>query len=171
MKQILAILLIAAIACSTDPEEEIIQMTNDIANKTKEIDEKARALAEEIVEKAKKMAEEMAKKATEQGEASAQRAQEIAQELDANTKELIKDFLKFFDKLNDEAKMALIWLAENGYLEKLISLAELLGKGAASKLCQTYLKQSQDSCDKVVQFLYDNVIGLYNKAKNVEQVK
>ena len=171
MKQILAILLIAAIACSTDPEEELKQIINDIANKTKEIDEKVRALAEEIVEKAKKMAEEMAKKAQEQGEETAQKAQEIAQELDANIKELIKDFMKFFEKLNDEAKAALIWLQEQGYLEKLISLAEVFGKGAASKLCQSYFKQSQDSCDKVVQFIYDNVISLYNKAKNAEQVK
>ena len=171
MKQILAILLIAAIACATDPEEEIKQITNDIANKTKEIDEKARQLAEEIVEKAKKMAEEMAKKAQEQGEASAQKAQEIAQELDANSKELVKDFMKFFDKLNDEAKMALIWLQENGYLEKLISLAEVFGKGAASKLCQSYFNESQDSCDKVVQFVFDNVIGLFNKAKNVEELQ
>ena len=165
MKQILVILLIAAIACSVDdPTEEVV-------NKIKEIEEKARQLAEEIVEKAKKMAEELAQKAQEQGDASAQKAQEIAEEIEANSKELVKDFMKFFDKLSDEAKAALIWLQENGYLEKLISLAETFGKGAASKLCQSFFNQSQDSCDKVVQFIFDNVIGLLNKAKSVEQVQ
>jgi hypothetical protein len=117
------------------------------------------------------MAEEMAKKAQEQGDASAKKAQEIAEQMEANSKELVKNFMKFYDKLSDDAKMALIWLQEHGYLEKLISLAEVFGKGAASKLCQSYFKQSQDSCDKVVQFIFDNVIGLFNKAKNAEQVK
>ena len=165
MKQILAILLIAAIACSVDDPTEEARI------KAQEIEEKARQLAEEIVEKAKKMAEELAQKAQEQGEDNAQRAQEIADELEANAKELVKDFMKFFDKLSDEVKMALIWLQENGYLEKLISMAENFGKGAASKLCQSYFKQSQDSCDKVVQFIFDNVIGLFNKAKSVEELQ
>ena len=165
MKKIIAILLIAAIACSVDDPTEEARI------KAQEIEEKARQLAEEIVEKAKKMAEELAQKAQEQGDASAQKAQEIAEEIEANSKELVKDFMKFFDKLSDEAKAALIWLQENGYLEKLISLAETFGKGAASKLCQSFFNQSQDSCDKVVQFIFDNVIGLLNKAKSVEQVQ
>ena len=165
MKQILVILLIAAIACSVDdPTEEVV-------NKVKEIEEKARQLAEEIVEKAKKMAEELAQKAQEQGEDNAQRAQEIADELEANAKELVKDFMKFFDKLSDEVKMALIWLQENGYLEKLVSMAETFGKGSASKLCQSFFRQSQDSCDEVVQFIFDKVIGLFNKAKSVEELQ
>ena len=165
MKKIIAILLIAAIACSIDDPSE------EVRNKTQEIEEKARELAEEIVEKARKMAEEMAQKAQEKGDASAQKAQELAEEIEANSKELVKDFMKFFDKLSDEAKAALIWSQENGYLEKLISLAETFGKGAASKLCQSFFNQSQDSCDKVVQFIFDNVIGLFNKAKNVEQLQ
>ena len=165
MKQILVILLIAAIACSIDDP------TEEVRNKTKEIEEKARQLAEEIVEKAKKMAEEKAQKAQEQGEASAQKAQEIADELEANAKELVKDFMKFFDKLSDEVKMALIWLQENGYLEKLVSMAETFGKGSASKLCQSFFRQSRDSCDEVVQFIFDKVIGLFNKAKSVEELQ
>ena len=165
MKQILAILLIAAIACSIDDPSE------EVRNKTQEIEEKARELAEEIVEKARKMAEEMAQKAQEKGDASAQKAQELAEEIEANSKELVKDFLKSFDKLSDEVKYAIVYLHENGYLEKLISLAEVFGKGSASKLCQTFFSASQDSCDKVVQFIYDNVIGLFNKAKNVEQLQ
>ena len=165
MKKILAILLIAVIACSTDDPTEEARI------KAQEIEEKARQLAEEIVEKARKMAEELAQKAQQQGDATAQKAQELAEEIEANSKELVKDFMKFFDKLSDEAKAALIWLQENGYLEKLISLAEVFGKGAASKLCQSYFKASQDSCDKVVQFIFDNVIGLFNKAKNVEQLQ
>ena len=97
--------------------------------------------------------------------------EELAEEIEANSKELVKDFLKSFDKLSDEVKMAIIYLEENGYLEKLISLAEVFGKGSASKLCQSFFSASQDSCDKVVQFIYDNVIGLFNKAKNIEQLQ
>ena len=117
------------------------------------------------------MAEKIIQKAQEQGKKKKKKAQEIAEEIEANSKELVKDFMKFFDKLSDEAKAALIWLQENGYLEKLISLAETFGKGAASKLCQSFFNQSQDSCDKVVQFIFDNVIGLLNKAKSVEEVQ
>ena len=164
MKKIIAILLIAAIACSIDDPSE------EVRNKTQEIEEKARELAEEIVEKARKMAEEMAQKAQEKGDASAQKAQELAEEIEANSKELVKDFLKYFEKLSDEVKMAVIYLQENGYLEKLISLAEMFGKGSASRLCQTFFSESQD-CDKVVQFIYDNIIGLYNKAQNVEELQ
>ena len=169
MKQILAILLIAAIACSTETEKEIEQIKDDITDKAKELDEKARKMAEELVEKAKQMAEEVAKKAQEQGDESAKKAQEIAEEIEAKSKEFVKEFMKFYEKLSDEAKQALIWLQEHGYLEKLISLAQTFGKGAASKLCQTYLKQSQTSCDNVVQFIFDNILDLFNKAKNAEQ--
>ena len=116
------------------------------------------------------MAEEIAKEAQEKGEEEAQRAQKIVEEIESNYKELVKDFMKFFEKLSDEAKTALIWLEENEYLEKLISLAQTFGRGSAARLCKVYFAQAEDpdSCDKVVQFIYDNIIGLFEKAQSAE---
>ena len=134
MKQLLAIILIAVIACTTTEEEK--------KNPIETIKEGAAEKAKEIAEKAKKIAEEIA-----------------------------QDFMKFFEKLSEEVKMAIVWLKENGYWDDLVNLAETIGKAAAVQACQTYITQPEVSCDKIVQFVFDAVIALLKKIKINEKTE
>ena len=152
MKQLLAILLIAAIACTTTEEEK----TNPIEN-----------IKEDITEKAKEIAE----KAKEMGDESSEKAQEIAEEVSAKAQEIAQDFMKFFEKLSEEVKMAIVWLKENGYWDDLVNLAETIGKAAAVQACQTYITQPEVSCDKIVQFVFDAVIALLKRIKGDEKTE
>ena len=127
MKQLLAIILIAVIACTTTEEEKknpIETIKEDVTEKAKEIAEKAKKIAEEIAGKAKKMAQEIAEKAKEMGDESSEKAKEIAEEVAAKAQDIAKDFMKFFEKLSEEVKMAIVWLKENGYWDDLVNLAE-----------------------------------------------
>ena len=170
MKQLLVFLLIAVIACTT-PEEEtknpIENLKEDAAAKAKEIAEKAKKIAEEIAGKAKKMAQEIAEKAQEIGGDS----REIAEEAAAKAKEVAKEFIKFFQKLSDELKLAIVWLKDNGYWDDLVNLAETIGKAAAVQACQTYITQPDVSCDKIVQFIFDAVIALLKRIKGDEKTE
>ena len=171
MKQLLAILLIAVIACTTTEEEKtnpIETIKDDVAEKAKEIYEKAKKIAEEIAGKAKKMAEEIAEKAKEMGDESSEKAQEIAEDISAKAQEIAKDFMKFFEKLSEEVKMAIVWLKDNGYWDDIVNLAETIGKAAAVQACQTYITQTDVSCDKIVQFIFDAVIALLKQFKGEE---
>ena len=170
MKQLLVILLIAVIACTTTEEEKknpIETIKEGAAEKAKEIAEKAKKIAEEIAGKAKKMAQEIAEKAKEIGGDS----REIAEEAAAKAKDIAKDFMKFFEKLSEEVKMAIVWLKENGYWDDLVNLAETIGKAAAIQACKTYITQPDVSCDKIVQFVFDAVIALLKRIKGDEKTE
>ena len=174
MKQLLTFLLIAVIACTTTEEEKknpIETIKEDVTEKAKEIAEKAKKIAEEVAGKAKKMAQEIAEKAQEIGDDSSEKAKEIAEDVAAKAKEVAKDFMKFFEKLSEEVKMAIVWLKDNGYWDDLVNLAETIGKTAAIQACQTYITQPEVSCDKIVQFIFDAVIALLNKIKVEEKTE
>ena len=170
MKQLLVILLIAVIACSNTEEEKknpIETIKEGAAEKAKEIAEKAKKIAEEIAGKAKKMAQEIAEKAKEIGGDS----REIAEEAAAKAKDIAKDFMKLFQKLSEEIKLAIVWLKDNGYWDDLVNLAETIGKAAAIQACKTYITQPDVSCDKIVQFVFDAVIALLKKIKVNEKTE
>ena len=174
MKQLLAIILIAVIACTTTEEEKknpIETIKEDVTEKAKEIAEKAKKIAEEIAGKAKKMAQEIAEKAKEMGDESSEKAKEIAEEVAAKAKDIAKDFMKFFEKLSEEVKMAIVWLKDNGYWDDLVNLAETIGKAAAVQACKTYITQPDVSCDKIVQFVFDAVIALLKRIKGDEKTE
>ena len=174
MKQLLVILLIAVIACATTEEEKknpIETIKEGAAEKAKEIAEKAKKIAEEIAGKAKKMAQEIAEKAKEMGDESSEKAKEIAEEVAAKAKDIAKDFMKLFQKLSEEIKMAIVWLKDNGYWDDLVNLAETIGKASAIQACKTYITQPDVSCDKIVQFVFDAVIALLKKIKINEKTE
>ena len=173
MRKLLAILLIAVIACATEEEKQnpIENIKDDVTEKAKEIAEKAKKIAEEISGKAKKIAQEIAEKAKEMGDESSEKAQEIAEEVAAKAQEIAQDFMKFFEKLSEEVKIAIVWLKDNGYWDDLVNLAETIGKAAAVQACQTYITQPEVSCDKIIQFIFDAVIALLNKIKVEEKTE
>ena len=105
------------------------------------------------------------------GDETSEKAKEIAEEVSAKAKEIAKDFMKFFEKLSEEVKMAIVWLKENGYWDDLVNLAETIGKAAAVQACQTYITQPDVSCDKIVQFVFDAVIALLKRIKVDEKTE
>jgi len=176
MKKLLAILLIAIVACTTEEEEKtklidkikdkVEDVKDDISDKAKEIAEKAKELAEDVAEKAKNAAEDLAEKAKDLGEDISEKAKEIAENVSNGAQDIAKNFLKFFEKLSEEVKAAIVWLKENGYWDEIVKIAETIGKAAAVQACKTYITDAIVSCDTLVQFVFDAVIAIVERIKN-----
>ena len=181
MRKLLAIFLIATIAC-VDTEEEktnpidkikegIDNAKEDMEKKAQEIANKTKEIAEEVAEKAKQIADEISEKAQEMGEDISEKAKEIAEDVSGKSKEIVKEILKFFEKLDEETKKAIIWLKENGYWDEIVELAENIGKTAAVQACKTYIPTVQDHCDEIVQFVFDAIISLLDKITDKVEVE
>ena len=176
MKKLLSILLIAIVACTTEEEEKtklidkikdkVEDVKDDISDKAKEIAEKAKELAEDVAEKAKNAAEDLAEKAKDLGEDISEKAKEIAENVSNGAQDIAKNFLKFFEKLSEEVKAAIVWLKENGYWDEIVKIAETIGKAAAVQACKTYITDAIVSCDTLVQFVFDAVIAIVERIKN-----
>jgi len=176
MKKLLAILLIAIVFCTTEEEEKtklidkikdkVDDVKDDISDKAKEIAEKAKEIAEDVAEKAKNTAEDLAEKAKDLGEDISEKAKEIAENVSNGAQDIAKNFLKFFEKLSEEVKAAIVWLKENGYWDEIVKIAETIGKAAAVQACKTYITDAIVSCDTLVQFIFDAVIAIIERIKN-----
>ena len=176
MKKLLAILLIAIVACATEEEDKtklidkikdkVENAKDDISDKAKEIAEKAKKLADDVAEKAKNTAEDIAEKAKDLGEDISEKAKEIAEKVSNGAEDIAKNFLKFFEKLSEEVKAAIVWLKENGYWDEIVKIAETIGKAAAVQACKTYITDAIVSCDTLVQFIFDAVIAIIERIKN-----
>ena len=175
MRKLLAIILIATIACATEEEkknpiekakEGIENIKDDVADKAKEIADKAKKMAEDVADKAKEIADDVSKKAKEMGEDISEKAKEIAEDVHGKAKEIVKEFMKFFEKLSEEVQKAIVWLKENGYWDEIVQLAETIGKAAAVQACKTYVPDVGVSCDQIIQFVMDAIIALLNKIKD-----
>ena len=138
---------------------------DDISDKAKEIAQKAKELADEVAEKAKNTAEDLVEKAKDLGEDISEKAKEIAEKVSNGAKDISKNFLKFFEKLTEEVKAAIVWLKENGYWDEIVNLAETIGKGAAVQACKKYITDATVSCDKLVQFIFDAVVAIIERIK------
>jgi uncharacterized protein YoxC len=175
MRKLLAILLIAIVACATQEEEKtnlidkikdkVEDAKDDIADKAKEIAEKAKEIADDVAKKAKNAADDLAEKAKDLGEDISEKAKEIAEKVSNGAEDIAKKFLKFFEKLTEEVKAAVVWLKENGYWDEIVNVAETIGKAAAVQACKTYLTEAAISCDRLVQFIFDAVIAIVNRIK------
>ena len=177
MRKLLAIFLIATIAC-VDTEEEktnpidkikegIDNAKEDMEKKAQEIANKTKEIAEEVAEKAKQIADEISEKAQEMGKDISEKAKEIAEDVSGKSKEIVKEILKFFEKLDEETKKVIVWLKENGYWDQIVEIAETIGKIAAIQACKVYVPGQ--ICDVVVQFIFDAIISLLDKIKNKEE--
>ena len=176
MKKLLAILLIAIVACTTEEEEKtklidkikdkVEDVKDDITDKAKEIAEKAKEIADDVAEKAKNVADDLVGKAKDLGEDISEKAKEIADKVSNGAEDIAKSFLKFFEKLTEEVKAAVVWLKENGYWDEIVNIAETIGKAAAVQACKTYITDAAISCDTLVQFIFDAVIAIIDRIKN-----
>ena len=176
MKKLLTILLIAIVDCTTEEEEKtklidkikdkVEDVKDDISDKAKEIADKAKELADDVAEKAKNVAEDIAEKAKDLGEDISEKAKEIAEKVSNGAQDIAKNFLKFFEKLSEEVKAAIVWLKENGYWDEIVKVAETIGKAAAVQACKTYITDAVVSCDTLVQFIFDAVIAIVERIKN-----
>ena len=175
MRKLLAIILIATIACATEEEktnpiekvkEGVENIKDDVSDKAKEIADKAKEIAKDVADKAKKIADDISKKAQEMGEDISEKAKEISEDVSGKAKEIVKEFMKFFEKLSEEGQKAIVWLKDNGYWDEIVQLAETIGKAAAVQTCKTYVPDVGVSCDQIIQFVMDAIIALLNKIKD-----
>ena len=168
MRKLLAIILIATIACATEEEKTnpIEKIKEGVENIKDDVEKKAKEIAEDVADKAKEIADDVSKKAKEMGEDISEKAKEIAEDVSGKAKEIVKEFMKFFEKLSEEVQKAIVWLKENGYWDEIVKIAETIGKAAAVQACKTYIPDVGVSCDQIIQFVMDAIIALLNKIKD-----
>ena len=174
MRQLLAIFLIAIIVCADTEEEKtnpfdkikegVEKSKEEMEKKAKEISEKAQEMAQQVADKAKEIADDISEKAKEMGDNISEKAKEIAEDVSGKSKEIVKEIMKLFEKLDESTKKAIIWLKENGYWDKIVEIAETIGKIAAIQACKVYVPGQL--CDVIVQFIFDAIIALIDKIKD-----
>ena len=157
MRKLLAIILIATIACATEEEKK---------NPIEKAKEGIENIKDDVADKAKEIADDVSKKAKEMGEDISEKAKEIAEDVHGKAKEIVKEFMKFFEKLSEEVQKAIVWLKENGYWDEIVKIAETVGKAAAVQACRTFIPDVVISCDQIIQFVMDAIIALLNKIKD-----